>query len=241
MNGDDQGPLMYGSVAAALVSATVFTAARVYCSVVMLNRTRREDVIIVLSLIFLWAGSILVVLAVHSGIGRHGDTLTVEQRAGARFYYVVSVWPCLLAITVPKVAVAGLIIQIFTPDVWTRTIMSVVVCLGVANNVVISALSTFQCQPLAAAWDPRVRAVRCVSTKIYLNLCYFTSSYSASVDFYLAIYPALVFRKMGFSIIKKIALSVVLGLGIVVTAVACLKTSYLYVVAKEDFTSPRLQ
>lgn len=51
MNDDDQGPLMYGSVAAALFSATVFTAARVYCSVVMLNRTRREDVIIVLSLV----------------------------------------------------------------------------------------------------------------------------------------------------------------------------------------------
>lgn len=109
-------------------------------------------------------------------MGKHVDTLTVEQRSGARFYYLVSVWPALLAITVPKVAVAGLIIRIFTPDVWTRTIMSVVVCIGVANYVVISALSTFQCQPLAASWDPRVRAVRCVSAKIYLDLCYFTSS-----------------------------------------------------------------
>lgn len=51
MNDDDQGPLMRGSVAAALFSATAFTAARVYCSVIMLNRTRREDVIIVLSLV----------------------------------------------------------------------------------------------------------------------------------------------------------------------------------------------
>lgn len=51
MNDDDQGPLMRGSVAAALSSATAFTAARVYCSVVMLNRTRREDIIIVLSLV----------------------------------------------------------------------------------------------------------------------------------------------------------------------------------------------
>lgn len=124
---------------------------------------------------FLWAGCILTILAVDSGMGKHVDTLTVEQRAHARFYYLVSVWPALLAITVPKLAVAGLIIRIFTPDAWTKTIMSVVVCIGVANYVVISALSTFMCQPLAASWDPRVRAERCVSAKIYLDLCYFTS------------------------------------------------------------------
>lgn len=108
-------------------------------------------------------------------MGKHVDTLTVQQRVDARFYYLVSVWPALLAITVPKVAVAGLIIRIFTPDVWTKTIMSAVVCVGVVNYIVISALSTFQCQPLAASWDPRVRAVKCVSAKIYLDLCYFTS------------------------------------------------------------------
>lgn len=51
MSDDDQGPLMRGSVAAALFSATAFTAARVYCSVTVLNRTRREDIIIVLSLV----------------------------------------------------------------------------------------------------------------------------------------------------------------------------------------------
>jgi len=112
-------------------------------------------------------------------MGKHVDTLTVDQRAGARFYYLVSVWPALLAITVPKVAVAGLIIRIFTPDVWTKTIMSVVVCIGVVNYVVISVLSTFMCQPLAAAWDPRVQAVRCVNAKIYLDLCYFTSCRSS--------------------------------------------------------------
>lgn len=67
-------------------------------------------------------------------------------------------------------------------------------------------------------------------------LTYTCAAYSASVDCYLAIYPALVFRKMGFSIIKKIGLSVVLGLGIGATAVACLKISYLHVLSNEDFT-----
>lgn len=65
---------------------------------------------------------------------------------------------------------------------------------------------------------------------------YIPTAYSASVDCYLAIYPALVFRKMGFSIIKKIGLSLVLGLGIGATAVACLKISYLHVLSNEDFT-----
>lgn len=51
MNDDDQGPLMCGSVAAALFSATAFTAARLYCSIIVLHRTRREDIIIIISLV----------------------------------------------------------------------------------------------------------------------------------------------------------------------------------------------
>lgn len=113
-------------------------------------------------------------------MGKHIDTLTVEQRSGARFYYLISIWPMLLAITVPKVAVAGLIIRIFTPDIWTKTIMTVVACVGVANYVVISAISVFMCVPLAAAWDPRVQPVRCVNAKTYLYLCYITSSMCVS-------------------------------------------------------------
>lgn len=106
---------------------------------------------------------------------KHVDTLTIEQSIRARFYYLVSVWPALLAITVPKIAVAGLIIRIFTPDIWTKTIMSVVVCIGVVNYIVISALSTFQCRPVQASWDPRVEGAVFVSAKVYLDLCYFTS------------------------------------------------------------------
>ncbi|KAG8158215.1 hypothetical protein KVR01_011976 [Diaporthe batatas] len=242
MSDDDQGPLICGSIAAALFSATAFVAARLYCSVVVMRRTRREDIIIVLSLVFLWSAAAVSIVTVFNGMGKHFDTLTVEQRARAKLYYQVSVWPALLAITVPKAAVAGLIIRIFTPDIWTKTIMTSVVCIGIANYVVVSALSTFMCIPLASAWDERVAPVRCVSAKIYLDLCYFTSTYSASVDFYLAIYPALVFRKMGFNIIKKIGLSVVLGLGLVVTVVACLKISHLHVLSNPDFTwtSPKL-
>jgi hypothetical protein len=108
-------------------------------------------------------------------MGKHIDTLTIDQRASAKFYYLISIWPALLAISVPKVAVASLIIRIFNPDAWTRTIMSAVVCIGVANYVLISALSTFMCRPVAAAWDPRVPADECVSAKVYLDLCYFAS------------------------------------------------------------------
>lgn len=53
MSEDDQGPLMLGSVAAALFSAMISTAARLYCSVVLLNRTRREDAVILISLVSL--------------------------------------------------------------------------------------------------------------------------------------------------------------------------------------------
>lgn len=39
-------------------------------------------------------------------------------------------------------------------------------------------------------------------------------AFSAFLDLYFALYPAFVFRKLGWNIRKKLALSVVMGLGI---------------------------
>lgn len=52
-------------------------------------------------------------------------------------------------------------------------------------------------------------------------------AFSAALDFYLALYPAFVFHKLGWGLQKKITLSLVMGLGM------------LYVVTTGDAMAPR--
>lgn len=108
-----------------------------------------------------------------AGYGRHLDVLTIQQRIDARFYQVLSVWPALLAIGLPKVAVAGLLCRLFSPGRWTRYFLWGVACLGVLNYTTVSFFSTFQCIPAQAYWDTRIQGARCVPWKLFTDYSWY--------------------------------------------------------------------
>lgn len=108
-----------------------------------------------------------------SGFGRHIETLTVQERIDARFYFVISTWPALLAIGVCKVAIAGLHCRVFDPGVWVRYFLWGLALLGLLNYVAESAFSTFQCIPVQAFWDVRIQTKTCVSRRVYRNFYWY--------------------------------------------------------------------
>lgn len=49
------------------------------------------------------------------------------------------------------------------------------------------------------------------------------AAYSAALDFYLALYPAFVFRQLGWGLRKRLTLSLIMGLGMLYVATMPLK------------------
>lgn len=184
--------------------------------------------------VLLWCGAALLTTSVHHGLGRHWDTLDEEERFNSRFYYMLGIWPAIMAIAVPKLAIVGLINRIFCPPTISRILLWSSVIIGLLNYLVVCLFSTFLCIPVRAFWDDSIKGAKCLSHGPYSSFAYYASSkyapvltfstsaamtdralaYSALVDLYLAVYPAVIFRGLNFSVRKKIALSCALGLGV---------------------------
>lgn len=91
-----------------------------------------------------------------------------------------------------------------------------------------------ECTPYYALWDVTIKTQVCRSPWPILYFRYYatcepkniiicltlnysdslSTAFGASMDFYLALYPAIKFHSMGFSRRKKLALSFMLGLGV---------------------------
>ncbi|KAI8281972.1 hypothetical protein K4K59_008077 [Colletotrichum sp. SAR11_240] len=89
------------------------------------------------------------------------------------------------------------------------------------------------CSPPSAAWNfdlPR----NCVRPKVIEGLAFWASSWSAFLDFYLAIYPAVVLWRLQMSIKKKIGLTIALGMGVISGCVGIVKTTGIPTFLSED-------
>lgn len=114
----------------------------------------------------------------HSGFGRNPESLTDQEMVDAELYYIISVWPALLAIGLPKLAVVDLLCRLFSPGRWTRYFLWWLAGWGIVNYTVESVFSTFQCIPVQALWDFRIQGAKCASWKIYSDFSWYTGGTS---------------------------------------------------------------
>ena len=167
--------------------------------------------------------------AVELGNGRHpyylGPATSMAIRAST-----IAFIPGIIAFTIPKLAVAYLLIRLMSPSRLQKWILFSL-CISCIFIVSICAVMLWvQCTPSSGLWDPTVNAT-CWDPSILVNYSIFAgcensapptsarlklmnAAYSAFVDLYLAVYPMTVLYKLHISRRKKIGLSLVLGVGL---------------------------
>ncbi|EMT61005.1 hypothetical protein FOC4_g10012296 [Fusarium odoratissimum] len=150
--------------------------------------------------------------AILAGSGRHEATLTVAELDRSIFFFMVGLVPGVLSLALPKFAVVNLLIKVLFPSplhkrlLWSLPIANIVLMLG-AFGVHYS-----ECDPPSARWTLYAPA-KCRSSTGTIVYSVVVGSFSAVVDFYLAIYPAIVLWSLHMHLKKKLALSVALGFG----------------------------
>ncbi|KAI4951286.1 hypothetical protein J4E91_003995 [Alternaria rosae] len=156
----------------------------------------------------------LTIAAVQAGNGRHFVVLSNEQKSGAILYTLAGFLPGIFSFGIPKLAVVALLTRINNPSRKHRIFLWAMTggCLLILFGCVIIIFA--QCTPSRSQWDFSVQGT-CWSPWILIYYAVvagskFTTTISAIVDLYLALYPAVVLYGLQINFKKKIALSATL-------------------------------
>ena len=174
--------------------------------------------------------AILVTIAVGAGNGRHQYYLGLAGTESGIKWIIIAFIPGIISLSLPKLAVALLLIRLLNPSKWQRWFMYFITISCIIAFVLCALFLWVQCTPTEGLWNPTIVAT-CWNPSVLVNYAIFCGgrqpyfgtltlwwltipiAYSAFVDFYLAIYPMTVLRGLNINIKKKIGLSLVLGFG----------------------------
>ncbi|KAK3693451.1 hypothetical protein B0T22DRAFT_370054 [Podospora appendiculata] len=232
----NKGPDALATICTVMALSTAFVSARVFVRGYLMRKLQADDYIIIAAWVCAWVCVSLSVEAVRSGVGRHMDTLDVDQMQSALKFTIFGFVPGVMSFALPKFAVVSLLTRLLNPSrkhrifLWAMAGLCQILLLGCI--IILFA----QCSPSRAQWDFSITDAVCWDHWILVKYSIGAGSFSAAADLYLAIYPTIVLFKLHVETKKKIALCVALGIGSVATVVAIYKTTRLPSLASADFT-----
>ncbi|KLU81780.1 hypothetical protein MAPG_00861 [Magnaporthiopsis poae ATCC 64411] len=181
---------------------------------------------------FIFAITCVLVTVAHSyGSGRHmKDIHPQENVKEALKWNVISSAVLIWTFSLPKFAVIATLQRILDFGIRTTVVFW---GLAITSQGCILGVSVFwftQCRPIAKQWDSSVDGV-CSGTKVFSDLGYFVSAYSAFLDIFFGLYPIPFIMRLNMPLKSRITVSTSLGLGVV----ACLVSLYKLIIFGEIF------
>lgn len=213
--------------------ALLFVAARLYVRACIHQKLASDDYLIIFSSSCAVLSNVLVTMSVYWGNGQHFDVLDLEQKQNTIKWMIAAYIPGIETLGFPKLAVIALLVRLLAPSrlhiivLWS---MGVICCLSLTAMVMTLIL---QCTPPRALWTLTLPH-NCLHPSVLEGLAFWASTCSAFLDFYLAIYPAVVLAKLQMPVKKKVALCAALGMGIVSGCVGIVKATGVPTLASPD-------
>ncbi|KAK4199386.1 putative L-fucose-proton symporter [Triangularia verruculosa] len=221
----DRGPAVMAVTAATLILSSVFVAARMVSRIGIVRRFGADDFIMVLAWLTTLFLSLSIIFGTKRGLGRHESNIEDWEMPALRMCeYVFSVLynPALMA-TKSSVLVFYLRLAKNTQKILRMASWGV---LGVVNlaGVILTFMNIFQCNPVAAAWDVNVSAIKCIPLLTEF-IC--SAPVNVTTDLAILALPIPVLTSMRLPPRQKVILILTFSLGIFVTIVDVVRIYYL--------------
>ncbi|KLU85814.1 hypothetical protein MAPG_04834 [Magnaporthiopsis poae ATCC 64411] len=233
---EDRGPMVLATTTVLVFLATVFGLARFYARTWIRRQIYLDDLFIAVSVLLLWYSLACTSMAVSSGLGRHVKTLTVYQQERVVFWYLLIVPGVLLALGIPKLAVATVLNRILAPGPKLKaTAWGLAISSTLAFFPVIF-IAYFHCLPVRSQWDFSIKDKKCIDLSVRVWCGWITSAYSSLADLFFAVWPAVIFCSTQMSRAKTIRLSLAMGFGAIASGIAAYKCVTFSGVIEPDFS-----
>ncbi|TLS28553.1 hypothetical protein PpBr36_01430 [Pyricularia pennisetigena] len=232
---EDKGTAILVACWVSTLISSVFVLSRVYVNGFMKQKLRSDDWFIIIGQFCGYLAVAFATIAVIHGNGRHMAALSQDQQSGAILWTTVGFVPGLLSFGLPKLAVVSLLTRLLNPKRFHKWFLWWLGLWCLASVIVTGILLLVRCTPANSLWDFSVEGT-CFDVQYLIDFGLYAGSFSAFVDVYLAIYPAVVLFNLQLSLKKKLALSSALGIGSISGAVAIYKTTRVPSIGSMDFS-----
>ncbi|KAM7200827.1 hypothetical protein V8F33_003758 [Rhypophila sp. PSN 637] len=259
---EDRGPQLMGAFWTWSALSIILVALRFYARY-QLRAIGLDDWMMLFTVTLFIIATCFVTYMAHIGGARHAFYLTPEETLRAvKFSFLSQPWAIFLFAT-GKTSVALLTLRIiggqksanslssggkFALSIntksryfWRRTALYfLIVSLFIVCS--LGCIFTFvQCNPPRALWTPELLAPigsgTCWDPKVQLHFNYFLASWNIMADVVLALLPATFISGLKLRLGKKIALCILLSLGLIAAVFSAIKVPYLADLgARVDFT-----
>lgn len=182
--------------------------------------------------------SLLLTLALPSGVGRHYNTLSSAQKVDSvRWNAILSAvtpWLC----TLPKFAIIMTLRRILY-DCSTRTIAMFwgLALASQATAIALVLVGLFQCAPVSYQWT-RSGEGTCWDPSIYTNLAYFVYAFSTALDVFYAVYPVPFVMRLKMPLKTRLGVACSLSVGLVGFIISIYKFSMFPILGPLIGTDP---
>ena len=175
-----------------------------------------------------------VMLEIHYGLGRHVKYLTpVHYEAFLKYNYLD--WlQVFITLALSKISICLFLLRISKFERW-RTFLFGLIGLIIITHTPLTLLYLLQCIPLNKNWDTAV-AGHCFSKPAVEAIVIVQGVISIVTDFIGAAFPVLLLWNAKLRLRTKIALNLLMGLGVITGTVCIVRTSYSWELLSDDVT-----
>lgn len=171
------------------------------------------------------------IMSVKHGNGRHAYYLSEYDKVQASKWSRLTVPPNLTACTLSRISFCLFLMRIVDRQriyklfLWSVVFVTTVTTAGTVVNLLAS------CKPIDKLWNPKHPGT-CVPASQNVAFGLTQSSAAIAADFLLAVFPILILRKLNMALKTKIALGILMGMGLFVGIAALIKTREVYSVGR---------
>ncbi|KAL2048398.1 hypothetical protein N7G274_000309 [Stereocaulon virgatum] len=234
-NGDvDQGWAILAVCWAFVTCAFILTALRVWVRIRLTRNLGSDDYNIMIAMTTTLIGAGLVTAEVINGLGRHEYYLTASQRQNFQVLGWADWMQTFITLMFTKISICLFLLRIVDTRNIKFAMYSLIGCLIIFTSVSVS-LFLGVCRPLKAYWDVGVDGV-CLSNHQVESIVLAQGILSAIIDLICAAFPIFFFRNLQVKLRVKVALSLLMGLGVITAACCIVRTVLSGAVTDPDIT-----
>ncbi|KAK3176114.1 hypothetical protein OEA41_007436 [Lepraria neglecta] len=228
------GPVLIGVNWAVFGPSTILVGLRLVTRVWITHNFGWDDTLILLAQIVNAVGMGFVMLEVYYGLGRHVQYLPADHYVGFLKYNFLDWVQVFMVLALSKISICLFLLRISKFERWRNFLFGLIGFI-IITHTPLTILFLLQCIPLNKNWDTSVPG-HCFSKPSVEVIIIIQGVISVITDFIGAAFPILLLLNAKLHLRTKIALDLLMGLGVVTGTVCIVRTAYCWEILSDDVT-----